>query len=64
MLDDLKLPNLVKVKLKNLPPGDAYGESWEVSDHPSHASVVATGPQDRPRTPVTINKVTVLATPK
>src|SRR5579871_5207021 len=29
---------------KNLPPDAAIGESWEVSDHPSHASVLATGP--------------------
>ena len=29
---------------KRLPTGDAYGESWEVSDHDSHSSVVATGP--------------------
>ncbi len=28
---------------KNLPPGAAIGESWEVSDHPHHASVVASG---------------------
>jgi mannose-6-phosphate isomerase len=28
---------------KHLPTGDAYGESWEVSDHDSHSSVVATG---------------------
>src|SRR5262249_20121129 len=27
---------------KNLPPGRC-GESWEVSDHPSHVSVLATG---------------------
>jgi mannose-6-phosphate isomerase len=29
---------------KNLPAGALVGESWEVSDHPSHASVLATGP--------------------
>lgn len=29
---------------KILPTAEAYGESWEVSDHPSHASVVAEGP--------------------
>jgi mannose-6-phosphate isomerase len=28
---------------KNLPAGVSCGESWEVSDHPLHASVVATG---------------------
>jgi mannose-6-phosphate isomerase len=28
---------------KNLPQGVLCGESWEVSDHPGHASVVATG---------------------
>ena len=29
---------------KTLPPDDSFGESWEVSDHPSHRSVVASGP--------------------
>lgn len=29
---------------KTLPTGEAYGESWEVSDHPQHRSVVAGGP--------------------
>ena len=29
---------------KPLDPHQAYGESWEVSDHPLHQSVVATGP--------------------
>ena len=29
---------------KQLPTGDAYGESWEVSDHDSHPSVIADGP--------------------
>lgn len=29
---------------KTLPSGDTYGESWEVSDHLSHPSVVADGP--------------------
>jgi mannose-6-phosphate isomerase len=29
---------------KPLPDGGTYGESWEISDHPSHPSVVATGP--------------------
>jgi mannose-6-phosphate isomerase len=28
---------------KALPKGDLYGESWEISDHSSHASIVATG---------------------
>jgi mannose-6-phosphate isomerase len=28
---------------KNLPAGARVGESWEVSDHPAHASVLATG---------------------
>jgi mannose-6-phosphate isomerase len=29
---------------KTLPTEQAYGESWEISDHASHASVVAEGP--------------------
>jgi mannose-6-phosphate isomerase len=29
---------------KALPVGEPYGESWEVSDHPLHHSVVAAGP--------------------
>jgi mannose-6-phosphate isomerase len=29
---------------KALPAGAVYGESWEVSDHPLHRSVVAAGP--------------------
>jgi mannose-6-phosphate isomerase len=29
---------------KHLPDARAYGEAWDVSDHPSHASVVANGP--------------------
>jgi mannose-6-phosphate isomerase len=29
---------------RSLPTGDAYGESWEVSDHASHRSVVADSP--------------------
>jgi mannose-6-phosphate isomerase len=29
---------------KSLPNGESYGEAWEISDHPSHASVVACGP--------------------
>jgi mannose-6-phosphate isomerase len=28
---------------KPLPTADAYGESWEISDHPSHRSVIADG---------------------
>jgi mannose-6-phosphate isomerase len=30
---------------KPLPAAEPYGESWEVSDHPLHYSVVATGPR-------------------
>lgn len=29
---------------KALPTADTYGEAWEISDHPSHRSVVADGP--------------------
>jgi mannose-6-phosphate isomerase len=29
---------------KSLPDDKTYGEAWEISDHPSHASVVAAGP--------------------
>jgi mannose-6-phosphate isomerase len=29
---------------KPLPNGGTYGEAWEISDHPSHASIVAYGP--------------------
>jgi mannose-6-phosphate isomerase len=29
---------------KPLPDNSAYGEAWEISDHPSHASVVSAGP--------------------
>ncbi len=29
---------------KALPTGEAYGEAWEISDHPSHRSQVAEGP--------------------
>src|SRR4029077_18259694 len=29
---------------KSLPSAEPYGESWEVSDHPLHRSVVARGP--------------------
>jgi mannose-6-phosphate isomerase len=30
---------------KNLPTAERYGESWEISDHPIHRSVVASGPR-------------------
>jgi mannose-6-phosphate isomerase len=36
---------LGRVLGKVLPDEQPYGESWEVSDHPSHHSVVAGGPQ-------------------
>jgi mannose-6-phosphate isomerase len=36
--------HLAEVLGKPLPSDEAYGESWEVSDHPSHSSVVASGP--------------------
>src|SRR5258707_184732 len=29
---------------KSLPPGQPFGESWEISDHPLHTSVTAGGP--------------------
>src|SRR5712692_3380311 len=29
---------------KQLPTDEPYGESWEISDHPLHRSVVANGP--------------------
>jgi mannose-6-phosphate isomerase len=29
---------------KDLPPDGVYGEAWEISDHPSHVSVVSDGP--------------------
>ncbi|HEY7156701.1 MAG TPA: type I phosphomannose isomerase catalytic subunit [Gemmataceae bacterium] len=29
---------------KSLPDSGTYGEAWEISDHPSHASVIANGP--------------------
>src|SRR4051794_28578519 len=29
---------------KSLPTGEAYGESWEISDHASHLSVAQDGP--------------------
>ncbi|MCI0464828.1 MAG: class I mannose-6-phosphate isomerase [Gemmataceae bacterium] len=35
---------LAEVLNKPLPNGSPYGESWEVSDHPLHRSVVAVGP--------------------
>jgi mannose-6-phosphate isomerase len=35
---------LAEVLGKPLPTAGPYGESWEVSDHPLHRSVVATGP--------------------
>lgn len=35
---------LADVLGKPLPTGEPYGESWEVSDHPTHRSVVASGP--------------------
>lgn len=35
---------LAEVLRKELPTGEAYGESWEISDHPSHRSLVASGP--------------------
>ena len=36
--------NLEKIYLKPLPPGKVIGESWEISDRPGDASVVANGP--------------------
>src|SRR5262245_21620332 len=35
---------LSEVLNKRLPTGESYGEAWEVSDHPSHPSAVASGP--------------------
>ena len=29
---------------KPLPNGGSYGESWEISDHPTHASIISHGP--------------------
>lgn len=29
---------------KRLPTADSYGESWEISDHPSHRTLLATAP--------------------
>jgi mannose-6-phosphate isomerase len=29
---------------KSLPDENAYGEAWEISDHPSHSSIVSFGP--------------------
>lgn len=36
---------LADVLDKRLPEPGPYGEAWEISDHPSHASVIAAGPQ-------------------
>ena len=36
---------LGEVLRKPLPTADAYGESWEISDHVSHRSIVAGGAQ-------------------
>ena len=36
--------HLGEVLGKPLPTPGAYGESWEISDHPSHRSLVAGGP--------------------
>ncbi len=36
--------NLERLYKKNLPPGAPIGESWEISDRPGDASVVANGP--------------------
>jgi mannose-6-phosphate isomerase len=35
---------LGEVLNKPLPSGATYGESWEISDHPSHASLISHGP--------------------
>src|SRR5260370_7137921 len=35
---------LKEVLGKSLPTDEAYGESWEISDHASHQSIVASGP--------------------
>jgi mannose-6-phosphate isomerase len=35
---------LADVLHKPLPTSESYGESWEISDHPLHRSVVANGP--------------------
>src|SRR5262249_32010634 len=35
---------LARVLHKPLPTEENYGESWEVSDHPSHRTRLATGP--------------------
>ena len=36
--------SLATLLAKELPTAENYGESWEVSDHPLHQSVIATGP--------------------
>src|SRR5271154_7620357 len=36
--------NLERLYHKPLPPGAAIGESWEISDRPGDASVIANGP--------------------
>ncbi|MFO0925937.1 MAG: type I phosphomannose isomerase catalytic subunit [Gemmataceae bacterium] len=36
--------NLAALLAKPLPTADDYGEAWEVSDHASHRSVIADGP--------------------
>lgn len=36
---------LEKILGRELPPGKAIGESWEISDHPHGRSVVANGPE-------------------
>lgn len=36
--------NLATMLAKELPTAENYGESWEVSDHPLHQSVIANGP--------------------
>jgi mannose-6-phosphate isomerase len=33
------------VLAKSLPTAESYGESWEISDHPLHRSLVASGPK-------------------
>jgi mannose-6-phosphate isomerase len=35
---------LAEVLGKQLPEQGPYGEAWEISDHPAHASVIANGP--------------------
>ncbi|MCU0785201.1 MAG: class I mannose-6-phosphate isomerase [Verrucomicrobia bacterium] len=36
--------NLARLYGKNLPPGGLIGESWEISDRPGDASIIANGP--------------------